>query len=1443
MRGTQPWPGLVVSLTLALALAACPARAQTPDDDDVDDVPYRAGLVADYSTPDGSHCRRLDESLQFVWRDKSPDPRLRAGPFQVEWNGLLLTTTPGKYQLSVHAAGGVEIELAGRSVLDEQSDEAAWHDAQALDLDYGYHPLRIRYTSRAGQAELRLYWTGPQFQLEPITHRQFFNAPDDTPDDRFFQGRLLAHGLRCAACHELPDLGIVPKAPALDQVAGQVSRDWLVKWLTFSEEAGGAGVPRDDDSEQEQRPTNDGEQAPITRRMPAFGLTHDEAEDLAAFLLAGERSAPEPDAVDPKTDPAKGRQLFHTLGCLACHRVGQVGAGGLFGGPDLSDVGLKRDAAFFARWLEDPAKINRHHRMPVFKLEAQERNDVAAWLVTLEGSPGRGHDGEAATSPNENEVRRPDAERGRRLFQEYRCASCHALGEGDSPHVAKRIPAPRAGEPRASCLDDPHAAAHRPGFALDMEGRAAIESYLRARPSEPAPTVEGELVLAERNCLACHPRGPGMGIADRLPALQTENPELSSVLALLSPPSLSGVGDKLRDEALAAALELKNAPLRPWLLIRMPQFHLSEPEAAALRGLFVDQDRIPARKAADPQGEPVDDSVLALAGRRLVTADGFGCTSCHQIGGSQPVNVPPGAHGSDLTLVGSRVRRTWFDRWCRNPARIVPRMEMPSIQLPVRGVLDGRLHDQLEAVWHVLNLPGFTPPQPNPVRVVRAKNLPAAHEPAVALLDVLELGPRVVLHPVLAVLPNRHNVLFDLATNRLTGWWMGDGASQRTRGKSWYWEASGVSALVPSDQHEELLLREGRQVWSALAAGTFAAELDWLEHTPDGLRFGYRATFRSPEANRAPITLRVVQTLTPIFSRASKNSAASKRGESGFRRRIEVFGVQAGFDVLLRAVERSAGRIAVSEKTVHLDEHHRLSLNPKSALGFESDQGVPTVVLAQPPGKESLMCELEYLSDLPSDEFSVDPMPSAAGQVAELPIVPGFEALRLAVPPTEMITGLAWRPDGTLVATSLKGSVLLGRDTDGDELEDQWLPFADELAAPYGVETSGDAIDVINKFGLLRLYDQDGDGRAERTEVVASGWGYSADYHDWAIGLPRTADGHYFVGLPCQQDDRSAAQAVLRGTCVELVPREPTADDPRRYRVEPFCGGLRFPMGLALNAAGDLFATDNQGNYNPFNELNHLVRGARYGFINKLEARPGFRPEFRAPAINIPHPWTRSVNGICFLETPRALRERGVERRFGPWEGHLLGCEFDTRRLVRMSLERVGDSYQGAIYPCSLLEPEGSEGLEGPVMCRVAPDGDVYVGNLRDSGWGGGQNTGSLVRLRPSGPLPLGIAEVRAVEAGFTIDFTDSLPADWANRPVDFAVQSYRRISTSEYGGPDVDQRVEAVHGIEFSDDRRRVRLQLQPLRAGYVYEIRILKPESAVETLFPSEAYFSTHE
>jgi hypothetical protein len=289
-------------------------------------------------------------------------------------------------------------------------------------------------------------------------------------------------------------------------------------------------------------------------------------------------------------------------------------------------------------------------------------------------------------------------------------------------------------------------------------------------------------------------------------------------------------------------------------------------------------------------------------------------------------------------------------------------------------------------------------------------------------------------------------------------------------------------------------------------------------------------------------------------------------------------------------------------------------------------------------------------------------------------------------------------------------------------------------------------------------------------------------------------------------------------------------------------------MGLALDRAGELFVTDNQGNYNPFNELNHVRPGADFGFINAVDVasrdeRRNESPIVDEPAINIPHPWTRSVNGICFLDTPPELKEQTGRDQFGPFEGQLIGCEYDTRRLVRMSLDQVDGVYQGAAYPFSLDEPEAGPPVMGPVVCAVSPHGDLYVGSMRDSGWGGGNNVGEVIRLSPiEGALPCGIAEVRARKDGFSIRFTSPVDHRLAERIKNYHIESYTRRATPAYGGPDVDRRTERIESVEVSSDAMAATIHLAELREGYVYELRLENLAGDDRPFFPSEAHYTLH-
>jgi glucose/arabinose dehydrogenase len=618
-----------------------------------------------------------------------------------------------------------------------------------------------------------------------------------------------------------------------------------------------------------------------------------------------------------------------------------------------------------------------------------------------------------------------------------------------------------------------------------------------------------------------------------------------------------------------------------------------------------------------------------------------------------------------------------------------------------------------------------------------------------------------------------------------------------------------------------VLLRDGQRI-PPHKDGQFVARLVEWSRGPRVLNYCYELKFPG---------LADDESVTCIVDERVATAAA------GFVRTIDVRH-PADLKLELRLIGSEAlqdARISDGGKSLVVPDRFTISasetIGPDGTLPFTVGRAVASRLI------------LQYAADQSPPPFRPAVLPVVQAQQQPLAVIPGMTATRLPLDARIMPTGFAWGQRGEnagekLFIASLEGRVWSAHDASGDNLEDASQPISDELAAPYGIAVPADdptAVDVAAKYGIVRLHLDDA-GQSKKATILADGWGHTDDYHDWAVGFAATTHG-YLLALPCQQDNRSVAAARFRGQVLDIRIQGGSVGAPPKATLRPVSSGHRFPMGIARNRAGDVFVTDNQGNYNPFNELNHVQPGKDFGFINAIDKnRPRQnRPPLTPPAINIPHPWTRSVNGICFLQSPR--------QQWGPFEDHLIGCEYDTRRLIRMSLQKVGDAYQGACYPFSLENSRG-ENFLGPISCAVSPSGDLYIGSIRDSGWGGGANVGEVVRIAPPTDwktFPAGIAEVKAFAGGFTLDFTQPVDGKLAADAKNYSLASYTRESTPAYGGPDKNRRAEKISRVELSADRRRATLHIDELRTGFVYEFHVKNlAVNGDATFFPAEAYYT---
>ena len=88
-------------------------------------------------------------------------------------------------------------------------------------------------------------------------------------------------------------------------------------------------------------------------------------------------------------EATKGAELFAESGCLNCHTYLGQGSGNL-GAPDLSEIGQTNDAAYFVRYLTNPAAFGNTVMGSYAYLGQENLDALGAFLEASKGSQGGG---------------------------------------------------------------------------------------------------------------------------------------------------------------------------------------------------------------------------------------------------------------------------------------------------------------------------------------------------------------------------------------------------------------------------------------------------------------------------------------------------------------------------------------------------------------------------------------------------------------------------------------------------------------------------------------------------------------------------------------------------------------------------------------------------------------------------------------------------------------------------------------------------------------------------------------------------------------------------------------------------------------------------------------------------------------------------------------------
>lgn len=408
------------------------------------------------------------------------------------------------------------------------------------------------------------------------------------------------------------------------------------------------------------------------------------------------------------------------------------------------------------------------------------------------------------------------------------------------------------------------------------------------------------------------------------------------------------------------------------------------------------------------------------------------------------------------------------------------------------------------------------------------------------------------------------------------------------------------------------------------------------------------------------------------------------------------------------------------------------------------------------------------------------------------------------------VGGIGFLPGDRLVVSTRRGQVWIVDDAlHPDPAAAKWSLYAEGLWEGLGLAVTGDEIVVMQRGQLSRLIDTDRDGTCDRIENLCDTWGLSTNYHEFGFGLPRDRAGNSYISLNLGFGSplwwHGVAYEPWRGWVSKISPDG---------KLTPFASGFRSPCGIAFNAAGDLFVTDNQGDWVPTSSIAHVEEGKFYGHPASLKWTPEYRAantepsltnpvakERTPPAIWIPYGWSRSTGDLAPFPNDGSFAPFGSDQ--------LAVAEMTNGAVLRADLEKINGKYQGAVMPFR-------KGVGSAIRTKFGSDGTLFLG-LTERGWGGRPPGYGVARVRPTGRQPLEVAHVSLLNDGFEVKFTQPLAANAVATPESVLLRRHHYDWWWEYGSPERDRRVLPVDSVVIAPDRKSLTLRAANLECGAV--------------------------
>lgn len=328
--------------------------------------------------------------------------------------------------------------------------------------------------------------------------------------------------------------------------------------------------------------------------------------------------------------------------------------------------------------------------------------------------------------------------------------------------------------------------------------------------------------------------------------------------------------------------------------------------------------------------------------------------------------------------------------------------------------------------------------------------------------------------------------------------------------------------------------------------------------------------------------------------------------------------------------------------------------------------------------------------------------------------------------------------------------ILVLEDTDQDGKADKRTVFfqSPEIDSPHGVLVLGDRVIVSASGQILSLFDDDGDLRADRQEVLFTGIdGAQHDHgiHSVCVGPDQRL--YFCFGNAGNQLRRPDGSLVVDRAGNEVTAKRSPYQQGMAFRceldgsdVETIGWNFRNNWELAVDSFGNVWQSDNDDDGNRSVRINFVMEFGNYGRNDEMTGaswktpRTGWHPEVASrhwhqndPGVvpNLLHTGAGSPVGIAVYEGQL------LPKRF---RGELLHCDAGPRVVRAYPVEPAGAGFTASIE--NIVTGEDDPWFRPTDVC-VAPDGTLLVSDWYDPGVGGHRafddRRGRIFRVLPAG--------------------------------------------------------------------------------------------------------------